>query len=215
MNAGMQYAARVSGVVLMLMGAASCGDVARTGRAPAYLVIDTLQAASGAQESEFGSVLLSDVVTIVDQTVGGTQVQVPTIFNDFGQVTLRVLLKDQGNPGSVAGPSNTNFIKLMRYRVTYRRTDGRNTPGVDVPYPFDGGLTATITNQPVEIGFELVRHQAKMEPPLLALASQQRNGAIFISTIAEITFYGEDLAGNDVLTTGNISINFGNFGDPQ
>ena len=28
---------------------------------------------------------------------------------------------------------------MTRYRVEFRRTDGRNTPGVDVPYGFDGG----------------------------------------------------------------------------
>jgi hypothetical protein len=201
--------------MLILLGSASCGDLVRQGKAPAYLVIDLLEGASGAAASEFGTPLLSDVITMVDSTVNGQQVQVATIFNDLGQVTLRVLLKDQGNPGSVAGPSNTNFIKLARYHVVFRRTDGRNTPGVDVPFPFDGGITATITNQPTELAFELVRHQAKLEPPLRSMASDQRSGAIFISTIAEVTFYGQDLAGNDVQTSGTISVNFGNFSDPQ
>jgi hypothetical protein len=36
-----------------------------------------------------------------------------------------------------------------------------------------------------------------------------------ISTIADVTFYGRDQAGNDVSATGSIGIDFGNFGDPQ
>ena len=42
----------------------------------------------------------------------------------------------------------------------------------------------------------MVRHQAKLEQPLRSLASF--GGRLFISTIAEITFYGADLAGNDI-----------------
>ena len=35
-----------------------------------------------------------------------------------------------------------------------------------------------------------------------------------ISTIAEVTFYGRDQAGNEVSVTGSISVNFSDFGDP-
>jgi hypothetical protein len=58
----------------------------------------------------------------------------------------------------------------------------------------------------------LVRAQAKLEAPLKAL----RNGgsAIVISTIADITFYGQDQNGNQVSVTGSISVNFADWGDP-
>ena len=55
--------------------------------------------------------------------------------------------------------------------IEYVRADGRNVPGVDVPYAFDGGATATITPQSVDVIFELVRHSAKLEAPLMALAN--------------------------------------------
>ena len=42
----------------------------------------------------------------------------------------------------------------------------------------------------------MVRHQAKLEQPLRALVNN--GGRVFISTVAEVTFYGADLAGNDV-----------------
>ena len=35
-----------------------------------------------------------------------------------------------------------------------------------------------------------------------------------IATIAEVTFYGHDQAGNDLSATGTIGVNFGNFADP-
>ena len=38
---------------------------------------------------------------------------------------------------------------------------------------------------------------------------------IVISTIAEITFYGHDQTGREVITTGRISVHFANFGDPE
>ena len=50
------------------------------------------------------------------------------------------------------------------------RADGRNTPGVDVPYGFDGAFTATVSGGEPTVGFELVRHIAKEEAPLAALA---------------------------------------------
>jgi hypothetical protein len=94
--------------------------------------------------------------------------------------------------------------------VVYRRSDGRNVPGVDVPQPFDGGVTFSVPQEGVgQADFELVRHVAKLEPPLSGL---QSNGVI-ISTIAEVTFFGHDMAGNDVSAKGNILVEFGNFAD--
>jgi hypothetical protein len=59
--------------------------------------------------------------------------------------------------------------------------------------------------------FDLVRITAKQEPPLAALASN----STFITTIATVTLYGQDRAGNEVIATGKIGVTFGNFGDPQ
>jgi hypothetical protein len=102
-------------------------------------------------------------------------------------------------------------VTFTRYRVAYRRADGRNTPGVDVPYPFDSAATFTVGEEDVTVTFQLVRHTAKEEAPLRALS----NNATIIQTIAEVTFYGRDQAGNEVSATGNIGIAFGNFGDPE
>ena len=196
----------------MLMASISCGDVARTGRSPAMLIIDSLQAASGADPQAFSDFLLSDVQTLVERTVNGEDVIVPTIFNDVGQATLRIELKDQGGAGVPATPSALNQVTLNRYRITFRRTDGRNTPGVDVPFDNDGKLTATVGASPTTVTFEVVQHQAKLENPLKPLVGG--GGRVFVTTIAEVTFYGADLAGNAVQVTGAMRVSFADYADP-
>jgi hypothetical protein len=208
---------RAIGVGLCLaatLTVAACGEVARTGRSPAFIIIDSLQAASGADPEQFGSILLSDVETLVDQNINGETVKVPTIYNDLGRATFRLSLKNPGTAASPTAPSTLNAITLTRYRVSFRRADGRNNPGTDVPYGFDGGFTVTIPESgTVTVGFDLVRHQMKEEPPLKNLV--RSGGQNLISTIAEVTFFGSDQAGNEVQASGSITVNFGDFGDPK
>jgi hypothetical protein len=200
MNGRLQQLAAAFGLTAILLGAASCGDAVREGRSPAFLVIDGLTGASGATPSAFSGTLAADVLT-----KGG-------YLEDLGHAQMRILLKDQGTPGAVSEPSVLNAITLNRYHVAYRRADGRNVQGVDVPYAFDGAITATVTPSSVEVTFAIVRIQAKLEPPLLALA--RLGGSIAILTIADVTFYGRDQAGNEVSQTGSISINFADWVDP-
>jgi hypothetical protein len=191
------------GLVGLMLTSLSCGDVTRQGSGSSYLIINALEAASGAEPTQFGGTLNSDVVTVVEGS--------STIFNDLGRVRLALGLKDAGGAELPTAPTTNNFITVNRYHVRYVRADGRNTPGVDVPYPFDGAFTATVGAGQVEVGFELVRHIAKVEAPLGALA---RN-LIIISTIAEVTFYGRDQTGREVQATGQMLVSFGNFGDPN
>ena len=149
----------------------------------------------------------------IDQEINGATVRVPTIFNDVGQATISIVMKDQGAGGTGATPSALNAVTLNRYRVVYRRSDGRNTPGVDVPYPIDGAVTATISGPGIAVPFEIVRHQAKLEQPLRSLANF--GGRLFISTLADVTFFGADLAGNEIQATGTISVSFSDYADPE
>jgi hypothetical protein len=200
-------------VAARAVSAASCGSVVRDGRSPVYMVIEQLTGSRGASTpGPYSGTLLSDVITNV--TTGGscsTTNPCPTIFNDFGRVSLRMQPKDIGT-GTTPAPSPNNEITVSRYRVTYRRSDGRNTPGVDVPYAFDGAATGTIpSGGTLILDFELVRHIAKEEPPLAPLVSNPT----IIATIAEISFFGRDQVGNEVTVTGQMLIQFGNFGDPS
>lgn len=191
---------------VLAVTAASCGDLTRQGTASSYLIIDRLEAASGAEPGEFGGSLASDVITVTDQDTGAT-----TIFQDLGSVTFSLGLKDPGGSGGANEPTPNNFITINRYRVRYIRADGRNTPGVDVPYGFDGAMTLTVAGGGVSGSFSLVRAQAKAEAPLAALG----NNFLIISTIAEVTFYGRDQTGREVEITGRIGVDFGNWGDPD
>jgi hypothetical protein len=196
----------IAGAAAVISMASCGGDLVRTGRAPVFLVIDSMSATAGGGGTA-SAFLLSDVQTLVDQTVSGTTVRVPTIFNDSASAVIRAIEK---NPS--ATETQLNNVTLTRYRVNFFRTDGRNTPGVDVPYGFDGGLGITVSvNSTASVAFEIVRHQAKLEPPLRNLIGG--GGQLFISTIAEITFYGRDQNGNEVTVTGRIDVQFGDFGD--
>jgi hypothetical protein len=194
--------------------ATACSDRARSDRSPAFLVMELLEAASGAQPQEFGNFLNSDVETIVERQINDRAVEVPSVFGDPGRATFRLGLKNPGTSSSPLTPSPLNEITITRYRVTFRRADGRNTPGVDVPYAFDGAVTLTVpADAAASVTFELVRQQAKLEPPLSRL--RRGGGANIISTLAEVTFYGRDQAGHDVAVAGLLSVNFGDFSDPR
>lgn len=206
----------VKSVVLLTLAAlasSSCGEFTREGRSPAIVVIRSLLAARGDTPDELGGSLLSDVRVLATSPAPCSDTSpCPTIFNDVAEVQMSLISKDPGAPGIASNPSNLNQVTINRYRVEYRRTDGRNTPGVDVPFPFDSAITFTVLNDGVaSMGFEIVRHIAKEEAPLKALAV---NGQI-INTIARVTFYGRDQAGNDVSVWGDVGVNFGDFADPN
>lgn len=208
----MQRLNRFALLVALIAGTSSCGDVVRQGRAPVFLVIDRLEAARGGpNEADFVGTLFSDVITNITSPAPCTESSpCPTVFPDSGRVTLRIVPKDLGTPTVPTVVSTNNEVTINRYRVTYRRADGRNTPGVDVPYPFDGAVTGTVTTAgSVALVFEMVRHIAKYEAPLIQLKSSPT----IISSIAEVSFYGQDRVGNDVSVTGTVLIEFGNFGD--
>jgi hypothetical protein len=189
-------------VVAAAMGPLTgCTATQMDGVAPSYLIIEQIRGASGANPGQLDGVLNSDVLTN-----GG-------VIEDGGAVTLRLALKDPGTTANPGTPSTANFITVTRYRVEYLRADGRNTPGVDVPYPFDGAMTVTVTGNPVAATFTLVRVQAKLEAPLKALV--QGGGAIVISALADVTFYGTDQAGREVTVKGRIGVDFADWADPS
>jgi len=205
----MNYWPRVFRSVALVAGvvaATSCGDVVRQGRAPVFLVIDTLSAARGSVPATFTATLSSDVITNVIQPAPcSTATPCPTTFNDLGRAVLSLAMKNVS-----VEPTTNNQVTIRRYRVDYTRTDGRNVQGVDVPYGFDGAATVTIVpGASATVGFEIVRNAAKQEAPLVQLI----NGSNTIDAIATVTFYGTDQVGNDVSVSGAIRVTFGNFAD--
>src|SRR6476660_8317652 len=194
---------RLTCVCVLAAGVTSCGDQTLQGTSSSYLILSTIEGASGADPTKFGTGIASDVITIKDN--------VATIFSDPGRVTFKLGMKDPGPASSPVTPTQNNWITVSQYHVQYVRSDGHNIEGVDVPYAFDGGITATVAGGDTTAGFTLVRDQAKQEAPLGALAINP----ITIATIARVTFYGHDQTGREVSVTGNIDVSFANYGDPK
>jgi hypothetical protein len=188
-------------ILTLAVASASCGSTVRQGTGTSFLIVNELEFARGNEPETFSANLLSDVITVVDD--------VPTFFNDLGRVTFSLGLKDPGPAGSPTQPTQNQFITVDRYHVRFFRADGRNTQGVDVPYEFDGAFTVTVGSSQAEAGFTIVRNIAKREAPLQAL----RTNGLILSTIAEITFYGRDQTGHEVVATARTSVDFANFGD--
>jgi hypothetical protein len=201
---------RLLAMVSVIGTATSCGDVVRNGRAPSYLVIDSLAGIRGFTSAGTpSSTLISDVITNITSPPPCTQdAPCPTIFGDSGEAVMHIALKDPGTAAAPNAATEVNAITITRYRVDYIRADGRNTPGVDVPHGFDGAVTVTVSGT-TTFGFQLVRVVAKEESPLVQL----KNSKSVITALARVTFYGHDQAGNEVTATGSIQIDFGNYGD--
>lgn len=198
----MAVAAVLVGVwALALAGTIACGQQNTAGKSPSYLYIDSLLGYAGSRTDTVTNAVQSDVLTK------------GTVYEDTAVVKLRMAVKDIGTANAPTLPTWTNSITVTSYHVNFVRADGRNTPGVDVPYPFDGGATATIDANGLTLNIVLVRAQAKLEAPLSALRGG--GGAGVISTIAYITFYGHDQNGNAVSVTGTISVNFSDWADPS
>jgi hypothetical protein len=187
-----------------LSGASCGGELLRTGRGPAFVALLNLQARPGGG-TEVSDNLLSDVATSTG-----------SIFNDLGVATFRAELKDQSGilTGTESPVTPIQSVTLTRYRVSFRRADGRNTPGVDVPWGFDGAVTATIpVGEERTVIFDIVRHANKAEPPLRNLRGL--GGQVIISTVAEVQFFGRDQNGNEAIIVGLMDVTFGDFPDPS
>lgn len=115
------------------------------------------------------------------------------------------------------GVTNTGFrhdFTVERYEVRYFRSDGRNVEGVDVPYAISGNVAQEVIEESATtLLLEVVRRQAKLEPPLLNLASTG-GGALIFTAFAEVTLHARTTTGQ-VLNpvSGRLQIDFANFGD--
>ena len=189
------------GAALCLLGAASCNELVRASRSSTILVIDRIGAASGGTPDDPIPTLLNSDVLLN----GG-------VFPDIARVTTRLAFKVPGTSENPTAPTSANLVTVTGYRVEYQRTDGRSEQGRDVPYAFAGGLTFTTTDIS-SAEFTLVRAQAKLEQPLISL--RNLGGAVTLSVIATITFYGHDQTSSAVSAEGTIGINFADFADPD
>jgi hypothetical protein len=194
----------------LAVATASCGSAALTGQSPVYVTVGSLTGAPGGTSKgnsvgTFSTPLQSSVqVLLTTPAPCSAASPCPAVFDDIGQISLQLTPKN-----AVVAPTSNNQVTFTRYHVAYIRADGLNTPGVGVPYPFDGALTVTVPPTGIQqVTFELVRLVAKEEAPLVQLIE---NPLTVINTIATVTLYGSDQVGNAVSVAASMSIEFAYF----
>lgn len=134
-----------------------------------------------------------------------------SVIADLAPVTIAVRPK---NPNITKLPQVAMAVFVERYEIRYYRSDGRATQGVDVPYTISGNLTTAVdastdAGKNVTLDMEVVRAQAKLEPPLRNLVGGGQ--AIMISVFAEVTLHGRTVAGEAVRAVGTVQVNFADY----
>jgi len=124
-------------------------------------------------------------------------------------VSLRVENHPKNPNAPIAGYRDD--IVIERYDVRYFRSDGRGVEGVDVPYKISGSLAfEVIGGEATTFNVEVVRRQAKIEPPLSQLVNG--GGAFIVTMFAEITLHARTTTGATTnAATGRLQIDFADF----
>ena len=199
MNNTKKILSLVLGLPLLLL-LTSCNKVENHSRSASMLILDNLVGKDAAGTE--ANYCQSDVLKANDAGGG-------TVVADIGAATFRVQSLD---PAPIMGASPYYDVMLERYTVSYARTDGKNNPGVDVPYPFEGSMSAVVPlGATATVSFVLVREAAKLESPLIRLVDL--GAEVVLTATAKIDFYGHDLANNQVKATGYLTVYFANYAE--
>jgi len=191
---------RVLALAALTLVLAACNPLENDTLSMSQLIVESMTGLDlGGKDANY---VMSDVL-FQDPDTGDT-----SIIADIAKATLSARMLD---PNPITGPSSYADVQLTRYTVTFYRADGKNMPGVDVPHPFEGSVTALIKiGIPSQVNFVIVRETAKQESPLVNMLQLGTRAEAFTAT-ARVDFYGHDLTGNAVKATGYISVTFANY----
>lgn len=183
---------RAKAVVLVLGALAASGCVpewAQQGESPEYLLMTGINS---------GTPINSDV-----------RISNGTVCPDL--VPLRVE-NHQRNPLNTDASFRSDIV-IERYDVRYFRSDGRSTEGVDVPFRITGNVAQEIqAGASATLNLEIVRRQAKLEPPLRNLIDL--GGAQVVTMFAEVTLHARSTVQQTTNTaTARVQIDFADFAD--
>jgi hypothetical protein len=182
--------AKVTVFVLSALAASGCvPDWAKQGNSPEVLLITAINS---------GNPLESDA-----------QISNGGICPDFAIVRVENHHKNPLNSGA----GFRGDIVIERYEVRYFRSDGRSTEGVDVPFRITGNLAQEVQEASAAVvNVEVVRRQAKLEPPLRNL--QSGGGGQVVTMFAEITLHARSTIDQTTnAATGRLQVDFADFGD--
>jgi len=188
----------------------------------ALIIAALVLAQCNALENESTSGSMLQIISLTGRDLEGKDGST-TVFSDV--ITNGGIINDNGVAEMVATPLNpsgtaqiTAYMDVLidQIDVEFKRTDGRNTEGVDVPYKFSQPVSVLAAiNKSVSVPFVLIRHVAKMEPPLVALQDIPSREVV-LQLIAVVTIHGKDLGGHRVApVTGYISVWCANFADAE
>lgn len=127
--------------------------------------------------------------------------------------SVPVRLENHAKNPAVTGTGFRGDMVVERYEVRYYRSDGRNTQGVDVPYTITGNVSTEILAEgSINLDLEVVRRQAKAEPPLASLVGG--GGTLIVTMFAEVTIHARMTTGEETNSvTGRLQIDFADFAD--
>jgi hypothetical protein len=190
-------------MVAALLGAAAvliaCNPIENQSQSATLLVVENM----------LGTDHLGNNVNFLESDVVSGDAAAPIYVSDMAIASLRA---SSLNPNPLLGVSQYYNIQLTHYAVTFFRSDGHNVPGVDVPYAFEGSVSAMIrVGGTADFPFIIVRQSAKAEPPLINLRRGYPDEVLYVT--AKVDFYGHDLANRNVTTTGYLPVNFANYAD--
>lgn len=191
---------KVLGLAVLALLLAACNPVENKSESQSLLTVESI---SGSDADGNESSFLQSDVLYQDPATGAS-----SIFADTAKVTLTARTLD---PAPALGTSPYADIQVTKYVVSFSRSDGKNTPGVDVPYSFEGNISILVKiGMMTSIGFVIVRETAKQESPLIELGSTGTRAEV-LATTARIDFYGHDLGNKNVKATAYLPVYFGNY----
>jgi len=197
-------------VAVSLLFVTACGNASDANRSSVLINITNISGGDGVPGQDGTGVGDTEDEDISFGLVYSHIKSVGSNYDTLGNVSFR---SDPNGDGTEDLEGQYGNVILRKYRVSYQRTDGRNTPGFDVPYPFDGACNIFLDSSQEQEGdmkvenIIFVRGTAKDEPPLSWLTTQQYGEDAFMAEML-IEFWGEDYSGNNIYVKGQNLVEF-------
>ncbi len=118
------------------------------------------------------------------------------------------------NPSPESTPTFYEDVIVDQVDVAFYKNGSANVQGKDVPYAFSQSLNAHAqVGSETEVGFVLIRHNAKLEPPLVHLREWANQEKILQLTV-QVTFSSRDVGGHRLApAVGYATVWCANFAD--
>jgi len=162
-----------------------------------------------AEQGDSPNTLLMTGINSGTPITSDVQISNGSICPDFATLRVENHLKNPLNTDA----SFRSDVVIERYDVRYFRSDGRSTEGVDVPFRITGNVAQEIqASNSAVLNLEIVRRQAKLEPPLRNL--QGLGGGQVVTMFAEVTLHARSTIQQSLNTaTARVQIDFADFVD--